>query len=255
MLDEHSAIPLYYQLEKIIEDQISTGVFKPGEKIPSESALCSQYGISRTTVRQAISELVNIGKLVRAQGKGTFVADLRVIKPLYKLSGFTEDMHTQGLIPHSKVLKLSPMIPPIHITRALKIKEREAVILVQRLRYAGDDLMALADCYYPFHRFSELLEEDLANNSLYHLLINKYDTIPSISIFNIKAMKCPREVADLLQITPSDPILYLYETVHDQNDRVFEYSEEYYRSDRNSFHMEIRKQKDEFFHRIPTGTN
>ena len=252
MLDEHSPIPLYYQLEKILEDQISAGFFKPGEKIPSENALCRQYGVSRTTVRQAISELVNTNKLVRTQGKGTFIADPHVIKPFYTLSGFSKDMQIQGLVPHSKVLKLAPIIPPIHITRAIKIKEHEAAILVKRLRYAGGKVMGLELCYYPFHRFSGLLEEDLVNNSLYDLLINKYDTIPSRSIFNIEAMKCPREVADLLQITPADSVLYLNELIRDQNDRVFEYGEEFYRGDRYTFRVEIQKHKEESFHGIPT---
>ena len=77
VLDVQNPIPLYYQLKGIIEEQISSGELKPGDKIPSENSLCEKYQVSRTTTRQAITELVNIGKVVRTQGRGTFVTQYR----------------------------------------------------------------------------------------------------------------------------------------------------------------------------------
>ena len=245
MLDEHSPVPLYYQLKSILEQQIDSGYFQPGEKIPSENELCKQYKISRTTVRRAIYELVNISKLIRTQGCGTFTADLRVSEPYYKLSGFSQDMKSQGLFPHSKILQLSPMLPPSNVAEGLQLKENEAVIFIKRLRYADNKLMGLDHCYLPLKRFGNLLNEDLANNSLYETLIEKFDTIPTRSISDIKALKCPREIADLLQITPADPILYLSEIVYDQNNIIFEYGDQYNRGDRYSYHIEIHKHEKE----------
>jgi len=245
MLDEHSPIPLYYQLRKILEQQIDSRYFQPGEKIPSENDLCKQYKISRTTVRQAILELVNISKLVRTQGCGTFAADLHVSKLFNKLSGFTQDMKNLGFTPHSKILQLSPLLPPTIAAERLQLKENEAVILIKRLRYADDKVMGLDYSYLPLKRFGNLLNEDLENNSLYETLIEKYDTVPSRSINDIRAIKCPRETADLLQITLSDPILYLSETVYDQNNIAFEYGDHYNRGDRYNYHTEVRKQENE----------
>ncbi|BCL81712.1 GntR family transcriptional regulator [Ktedonobacteria bacterium brp13] len=67
-------LPRYYQLKEIMSEKISTGEWKPGGLIPSERELGEQYGISRMTARQAITELVNEGLLFREQGKGTFVS-------------------------------------------------------------------------------------------------------------------------------------------------------------------------------------
>lgn len=247
MLDKHNPVPLYYQLKTILEDQIDSEEYPPGTKIPSENQLCKQYSISRTTVRQAINELVNNGKLVRTQGRGTFVAELKIIKPTYKLSGFTQDMKDLGRKPRSRVLELVPLIPSAHIRKVLNLDTQEVAVFIKRLRYNGDDVMGLDSSFFPFYRFSNLLNEDLAEKSLYKLLSTKYNTIPSRSTYNVEAKKCPREIANLLEITPADPVLFLQEVVFDQNDRVFEYGEEYFRADRFSFRIQIRRQENESF--------
>ena len=72
VLDAQNPIPLYFQLKNIIENQIISGELKPGDKIPSENTLCEQYQVSRTTARQAITELVNSGKSCSHPGKRQF---------------------------------------------------------------------------------------------------------------------------------------------------------------------------------------
>ena len=76
-LDRSSAVPYYVQLKKALQSKIQNGVYAPGELIPTEIELCRQYGISRHTVRQALSELVKEGVVYRVPGKGTFVARRR----------------------------------------------------------------------------------------------------------------------------------------------------------------------------------
>lgn len=74
MINKHSPLPIYYQLEQGIKEMIEKGQLQPGEMIPSEREWAEMYEISRMTVRQAINNLVNDGYLVRKRGKGTFVA-------------------------------------------------------------------------------------------------------------------------------------------------------------------------------------
>ncbi len=74
LMDKTSAMPLYQQLKKVLEEQIKSGQLKLGDMIPSEKSLCELYGISQITARKAIFELVNMGFLYRVPGKGTFVA-------------------------------------------------------------------------------------------------------------------------------------------------------------------------------------
>ena len=78
MFNTNTFIPLYYQLKVHIESQIRSGAWQPGDQVPSESVLGEKFHVSRTTVRQALGELVNQGLLTRVQGKGTFVAHPRI---------------------------------------------------------------------------------------------------------------------------------------------------------------------------------
>ena len=74
IIDHASPIPLYYQLRLLLEEEIATGRFRPGDQIPTEAELCERYHISRTPVRQALLELTREGILLRTVGRGTFVA-------------------------------------------------------------------------------------------------------------------------------------------------------------------------------------
>jgi GntR family transcriptional regulator len=72
-IDRGIPIPYYYQLETLLRAEIDAGRYPPGSPILSERLLCEAYGVSRTTVRQAIARLVSDGLLYHLKGKGTFV--------------------------------------------------------------------------------------------------------------------------------------------------------------------------------------
>ncbi len=72
-IDRTVPIPYYYQLEGFLRGQIMTGHYQAGQRVPSEKQLCEQFGVSRTTVRQAVGNLVAAGLVHRVKGKGTFV--------------------------------------------------------------------------------------------------------------------------------------------------------------------------------------
>jgi len=95
-LDRKSPVPLYYQLKEIFRSWISDGKFDSDGRFPSESELQERFGVSRMTVRRALSELVHEGFLVREQGRGSFVVKPRVKDELRRLTSFTEDMRLRG---------------------------------------------------------------------------------------------------------------------------------------------------------------
>ncbi|MEI6157590.1 MAG: GntR family transcriptional regulator, partial [Atribacterota bacterium] len=100
-----SGIPLYQQVKNILKGQILDGRLKNGEKIPPESELCSTYAVSRITIRQAMSSLVQEGFLYRKQGKGTFVTVPKLGRRLPRLYSFSEDMRDLGLEPGSQIIE------------------------------------------------------------------------------------------------------------------------------------------------------
>jgi GntR family transcriptional regulator len=75
VLDRTSFVPLYYQLQEVLKEQIESGVWRPGEAIPSEPELARSFGVSRVVVRHALAILSDDHQIVRVQGRGTFVAE------------------------------------------------------------------------------------------------------------------------------------------------------------------------------------
>ena len=73
-VDRSSPLPLHYQLKQHLLEKIESGEWKPNDLIPSEQEMQTSFGLSRITVRQALSDLVYEGLLIRERGRGTFVA-------------------------------------------------------------------------------------------------------------------------------------------------------------------------------------
>lgn len=74
-LDRTSFVPLYYQLQEVLKEQIESGVWRPGQTLPSEPALARGFGVSRVVIRQALAILQDDRQIVRVKGRGTFVAE------------------------------------------------------------------------------------------------------------------------------------------------------------------------------------
>src|ERR1700677_3761812 len=74
-LDRSSVVPLYYQLQELLKEQIESGVWGPGDPLPSEPELARGLGVSRVVVRQALAILDDDRQIVRLRGRGTFVAE------------------------------------------------------------------------------------------------------------------------------------------------------------------------------------
>ena len=94
-IDKTSRVPLYLQLMDIIIYKIENTMEK-GDKLLSEREICDKYDVSRSTVRQAISELERDGYIYKMHGKGTFVADKEVHQDLVQFYSFTDEMKKLG---------------------------------------------------------------------------------------------------------------------------------------------------------------
>lgn len=235
MLQRDSPMPLYYQVEKILYAWI-TKELKPGSVIPGEKDLCDAFQVSRSVIRQALSDLTNKGIIKRYRGIGTVVVQPKIDERLVsKLTGFYADMVSQGIKPKTKVLQKEIVKADDIMAQYLSIKPNDRVIKIHRLRYIEEEPILLVTTFLPFSLFPKLLNEDLENQSLYGILENKYGIKLLWGERTIEAISADSQDAKLLGISKGDPLLFLRSITYAEQDIPVEYYEAKHRADRTRF--------------------
>lgn len=237
-IDKTSPIPIYYQLEQIVLDKIKSGVWPPNTAIPSERELSEQFGVSRMTIRQALLALTRDGILRREVGVGTFVAEPRITQRLTRLTGFSEDMRARGKRASARVLSVAVARATPVVAEMLGLELGCEVLVVDRLRLADDEPLAIETSHLFFRGCQELQGADL-EGSLYALLTQKYGIVPTRARQRISAGVADKREIDLLGLRRGAPVLRLRRVTFDQEGRRFEYVESTYRADKYVFDAEL----------------
>ncbi|MDM5299563.1 GntR family transcriptional regulator [Bacillus pumilus] len=230
-IDKQSPIPMYHQIMENLKKQIEDGTLAPDTLIPSEREYAERFGISRMTVRQAISNLVNEGYLYRQKGKGTFVSREKFEQPLQGLTSFTEDMRQRGLKASSELLDFNKIACPAHLFSSLQLADSDAVFELKRIRFANDEPMAIETSYIP-EKFAGTLTKEHLTGSLYEYIENHTGLAIAHATQELEANVATKAEAHLLSITTGAPVLSITRTTYLQNDLPFEYVLSVYRGDR-----------------------
>ncbi|OLP65329.1 HTH-type transcriptional repressor YvoA [Bacillus pumilus] len=230
-IDKQSPIPMYHQIMENLKKQIEDGTLAPDTLIPSEREYAERFGISRMTVRQALSNLVNEGYLYRQKGKGTFVSREKFEQPLQGLTSFTEDMRQRGLKASSELLDFNKIACPAHLFSSLQLADSDAVFELKRIRFANDEPMAIETSYIP-EKFAGTLTKEHLTGSLYEYIENHTGLAIAHATQELEANVATKGEAHLLSITTGAPVLSITRTTYLQNDLPFEYVLSVYRGDR-----------------------
>jgi GntR family transcriptional regulator len=196
--------------------------------------LTVQLGTSRTTVRQALSELVGEGRLVRRQGSGTYVAEPKISWPL-QMTSFTEQAAAAGYSATTELLDAGRHRASEEVADRLRIKPGAPVYLVERLRLVDGAAMAVETSHLSASRFPGLVGKLRRASSLYRVLSEEYGVTPIVADETIEtAAASPRE-AELLDTDTGAPMLVLSRHSFDADDVPVEWVRSWYRGDRYTF--------------------
>lgn len=198
---------LYFQLCEIMKKKIEKNEWELGSQIPTEEELCKIYGVSRSTVRTAISELVREGYLTRQQGKGTFVKK-QMSDELSMLTSFRELMLEPGISFSSKILAQTTMMPTGNLSAILNISPDKHIIYIKRLTVVGNKPVMIQEIHIPLHVCPQLLKEDIVDNSLFGIF-KKYKINISLIKNNFGITYVSPNDAKLFGLAKGSPVLLL----------------------------------------------
>lgn len=238
MINKQSPLPIYFQLEEGIKKQIENGELNSGDMLPSEREYSERFSISRMTVRQAISNLVNEGYLERQRGKGTFIAQKKLEQNLKGLTSFTEDMKSRGMNPETIMIHFTKVQAIPSIAEKLELSIGAPIYEIKRIRLA-DGLPMAYECLYMSCDLIPALTMDIAKGSIYDYVEKKAGLEIGKGVQEIEAAIARKKEAEILEIKEGSPILCIQRKTYLRDQRVLELVYSFYRADRYRFFVEM----------------
>jgi GntR family transcriptional regulator len=222
---------------------IAAGELERGQKLPSEDELATRYGVSRMTVRQGISDLIDDGLLYRRHGVGTFVALPHVERDHTRLTDFFENSNIKGIQTKASILNIE--INPVEskIAEALSLEKGELIIHIKSIRFADNVPVTLHDAYIPHKLFAELIKDDLNSLEIQHLwsLFENLGVRVKNAVQRVEARGADQEIARLMQTEVGAPILYKERTVFADDGTPVEFTYCYNRGDMYSLTVTLNR--------------
>jgi GntR family transcriptional regulator len=212
---------------------------KPNDALPSERELMEVYGVSRMTVRAAISRLADEGLLYNVHGSGTYVGSPDLFAKAPKLTSFTEDMVSRGYVPSSRVLEVSRPPVPAAVASMLRIEPGSECTKIRRLRLADDNPMALETVFLP----GDVLPMEYfdVRSSLYGQLAERgYEIYRAEQ--EIHAVTLDSASSTLLGVPEGAAALEIDRVATDRRGSPIEFARTIYRGDRYSFQMAVTRE-------------
>jgi GntR family transcriptional regulator len=233
-----SSVPAYSQIEDQLAVRIESGELPAGERLPPERELADGLGVSRMTVRQALSSLAARGLLERGVGRGTFVARGKLEHDLRRVAGFSELMQRHGLEPGAKLLSAVQRQTPDPVARALGVEPDAPSYRIQRLRYGAGVPLALEDTWIPAAPFPGLLDLGLGG-SLYTLMRDLYEHGPVRAVERLEPVLARAHEAAALDVAEGSPLMLVERIAYAADGVAVEFAHDRHRGDRARFTIEI----------------
>jgi GntR family transcriptional regulator len=233
-IERDSPVPFYFQLSELLEQEIVSGRWRPGLRLPSEPAIAEHFGLSRTTIRQALGRLEQEGLIQRRKGQGTFVAESQPRTWLLQSSAgfFQEEVERMGRLVTSVVLRTTVRgALPGWAAAALGLAGAEGATL-ERVR-SIDGLVAMYNVNHVPPGVAELvLPLDDPNESLYARIEARAGIEAAGGRRVLEAVCAEERLAELLEVPVGSPLIFIESTTWDRNLRPFDCYQTWLRTDR-----------------------
>ncbi|WP_104177068.1 GntR family transcriptional regulator [Cryobacterium sp. Y50] len=233
-------VPKYAQLRSELQQLILAGM-PAHTALPSERDLMTTYGVSRMTVREALTRLVDDGLIYRVHGAGSFVADAAKITKSLTLTSFSEDIRSRRMEPGSISASLTRVEADVNLASILRISPGAAVVHLERVRTADGVPMCLERVWIP----GDVLPEDFSLDttpSVYDYL-DSIGRAPEIATQTIQATVLDAVQAALLDVPAQSPAMSVTRVTADGEGREVEFAISLYRADRYDYRITVKRER------------
>jgi GntR family transcriptional regulator len=232
--------PLYSRIQEYIAELILSGKLSPETKIQSEREFSEDLGVSRMTVRKAITELVNEGLLERKHGSGTYVSKPKITYESQDMVNYVQAMQQRNIATASQLLEFSEMVASRRLADLLKIEIGNPIYRVSLLRFANRVPIILERVFFPCSRFPKLEDWDLEKSSTLDLLTTVYKIKPGLISQTIEAVAAADTVAQQLRVEEGFPLIMLSRIICIEETKTpVVFSQDFLRSDYARLHTDV----------------
>lgn len=231
----HRSVPLHHQIQRLLRARIESGQWGPGERIPTEMALVAHFGVSRATLRESLRALERDGLIVRHRRRGTFV---RQVSP----AGMARRTITNLVLGYDSEIRVvgGAVAPaPPHVVGFLGMRRGEPLQRFVRVEVVDGAPLAVVVNYMPLPLGRRIRERDLARASMLEVLRDKLGIGLGRIRQQLEARMPDEEIAALLEIDLTQPVLLVRLLVSDTVPRPVEIADTFYRADRYRFEVEM----------------
>lgn len=226
-------MPLHEQISTAFRREVVSGSWPAQMRLPSEPELAGTLSVSRGTVRRALKTLIDTGLLVQTRGRGTFVSPSRIDQPIHhELLSLAEGLEREGFVFETEVLAAAVRHPAGVAARALELADDEVVFEIRRRRLVDDVPVALLHNYVRRALCPGIEANDFRQKTIFGLLEHVYGLEIATGRRVFEAQAASTEVAQLLDVAPGAPVLYLEQLTFLSNGEPIEYSDVWIRGDR-----------------------
>lgn len=241
----HSLGPLHARTADALRMRIAQGIWRPGNRLPSQEGLCEEFGVSSITMRRSVGSLVAEGLLVRLQGKGTFVsADHDIVQGPPQLTSFTQDVESRGWRSTGRTLQADVRRAAPDITTKLGLPPNALVAVIQRVRFADDEPLAVQVAHLPALFFPGLELHTFDNESLYKVLERVYGVRPATASEQYNAARLSIAEARLLGVTAGSPAFRVERVTSDSSARRIELVRSVIRGDKYTLAVQLSAKRE-----------
>lgn len=208
MVSRTRRLPLYAEIRQSLEQEITKRKLAPGDKLPPEDELAARYGASRLTVRRAIDQLVDQGKLERMHGQGTFVAQ----QPTPKVAGVTRwsfELFPLGERTTKRVTCVKEVSPTLRVANLLNTLITEQLIELTIHISVDDAPLGYTVARIPKAFVANVTTWDVGNAGLAAFLRRSCGLEFGTVSERVRAVPAEEDAAEILGVEPGSALLYV----------------------------------------------